>query len=125
MEEQKMKEFEKVRETITTFLAHTREVQESVEKEKLYNLLIEAIKLDKLLEEGIVVHLESKLRTLKKEEAEKVPMEEGVISEKATRFLDKDKGLVDKEGNVLMDKEKSLDMLGLKDISEMKEEDKK
>ena len=83
--------------------------QEVSDKENLLNCLLETISLDKELNGGLVEHIKRKIKVLQEEP------KEGTIT--ADLRLDPEKGLVDKEGNVFLDKEKSLKTMGLDGIT--------
>jgi len=93
--------------------------KEVTDKENLLNCILEAIELNTTSNGGLVEHIKRKIKILQdgpkevEEEEETVRLKMTPQTETAALFLDKEKGLIDKEGNVVMDLEKSLKALGL------------
>ena len=119
------------------FLEMYKTIKEEVQnKELLLNCMLEAITLNIEMKGELVEHIKRKIKKLqegtKEDTEEEVRLKMTPQTETAALFLDKEKGLIDKEGNVVMDLEKSLKALGLAGvvniedmIGRMNKEDKK
>jgi len=98
------------------FISKRDELLKSVGKKELYEAIILAIKLEQRLTRGMLSRLEEGKERKETTTEKGATEQEKVFHDKADAILDPEKGLVDLEGNVLLNKEKSLEMLGFKGI---------